>query len=134
MARTQGTATAGAQPSVEARGQSEEQVVAARNGAETRGEVGGVRIRAEGGSGYVGLWQGCSEAGRRQVGPSSAQASTNRRWRLRAMKHGTAFEVGRLICPTRRFAKVTVGMMLVVGSGWHEPTLAFEGNEARHSI
>ena len=132
MARTQGTATAGAQPSVEARGQSEEQVVAARNGAETRGEVGGVRESGRG-SGHVGLWQGCSEAGGRQVGTSPAQASTNRRWRLREMKHGTAFEAGRLICPTRRFAKVTVGMMLVVGSGWHEPTLAFKDNEARHS-
>jgi hypothetical protein len=57
MARTRGTATAGAQPSVEARGQSEEQVVAARNGEETRGEVGGVHVRVEGGTGYMGLWQ-----------------------------------------------------------------------------
>ena len=62
MARTRGIATAGAQPSVEARGQSEELVVAVRNDEETRGEVGGVRVRAEGGSGHVGLWQGCSEA------------------------------------------------------------------------
>ena len=60
-------ATAGAKPSVEAREQSEEQVVAARNGEETREEVEGVRVRAEAKRGQD-TWD-CGSVAVRQMGP-----------------------------------------------------------------